>query len=612
MEETTQQYVIAHEEAHLKRRDHLWKPFGFLLLSIYWFNPFIWIAYIMLCRDIELACDEKVIKDMGPEDKKEYSKALLSCNISRRMIAACPLAFGEVGVKERVKSVLNYRKPSFWIVLVVLLAIVGVVVFFMTNPVSKQENGEEGAVEEGVVEESTAQNSVENTNGADSATNSYEAIMEKYVDTSQLEMQDAIGTADYTFDDRHFVCEDAARDELEYLIYNYYYFTAVGNYDKLFDLIGEDESFQTSVQNEKTNFEEGMYLSEIILHELATLTMEDMQNVSVQTKEYIAREIEENGLIEYAIVKVDLSWKYNAKWLYNGPQLSDGRYQRYYLVAKTKDAGAFRIYEVFWESFYPPEEPSGLSPTQVMDRILATIPPEEATALTTTADLPQGDRLYFLDATEDGQYVLYGFHSDEYRYTGLLINYKVNGEDNWNYLEDIDNWIGYEFPQITETEDGGLFLRYCYMGGSGVHMDKLYYFKAHETGTLERHELTYEDMMAQIKALVSFKLDEAKEEVQVYDKEDGKNELFALMPYTYAMNGQTPEIKGVYCYYEQTQFIFDPNMVIVGVGIYVEDSLMPVHIGQLAFRIQVEENEGSVNFRLYDVSTYNSAAVKEF
>ena len=108
-------YIIVHEKAHLKRKDHLWKPFGFLLLCIYWFNPLCWIAYILLCKDIELACDEKVIKKMSFRDRKQYSRVLLSCATQRRLVFACPLAFGEVGVKERVRSVLRYKKPAFWI-----------------------------------------------------------------------------------------------------------------------------------------------------------------------------------------------------------------------------------------------------------------------------------------------------------------------------------------------------------------------------------------------------------------------------------------------------------------------------------------------------------------
>ncbi len=131
--------IIAHENAHLKRRDHWWKPLGFLILSIHWFNPLVWLAYILLCRDIELACDEKVIRDLGKEESIAYSEALLSCSISRRTILVCPLAFGEVGVKERVKCVLNYKKPAFWIMVVAASASLVLAVCFLTDPKGPRE-----------------------------------------------------------------------------------------------------------------------------------------------------------------------------------------------------------------------------------------------------------------------------------------------------------------------------------------------------------------------------------------------------------------------------------------------------------------------------------------
>ena len=132
-----QQHVIAHEQAHLRRGDHLWKPLGFLLLTIHWFNPLMWLSYVLLCRDIELACDEKVIKELGFEQRADYMQALVSCSVSRRRIAACPLAFGEIGVKERVKSVMNYKKPTFWIILLVVIACIALVVCFLTDPVEE-------------------------------------------------------------------------------------------------------------------------------------------------------------------------------------------------------------------------------------------------------------------------------------------------------------------------------------------------------------------------------------------------------------------------------------------------------------------------------------------
>jgi antirepressor regulating drug resistance, predicted signal transduction N-terminal membrane component len=141
MSEQDMKYVIAHENTHLKRHDHWWKPLGFLLLTVYWFNPILWVAYVLLCRDIELACDEKVIQDMGTESKKPYSDALINCSVPRRMIAACPLAFGEVGVKGRVKSVLNYRKPAFWIIVAAIMASIVLAVCFLTDPAESREVG---------------------------------------------------------------------------------------------------------------------------------------------------------------------------------------------------------------------------------------------------------------------------------------------------------------------------------------------------------------------------------------------------------------------------------------------------------------------------------------
>ena len=135
MDSREMDYVIAHEQTHIRRRDHWWKPLGFLLLTIHWFNPLMWLSYILLCRDIELACDEKVIRGMGNAQRADYTQALVACSISRRSIAACPLAFGEVGVKERVKSVMHYKKPAFWIVLASVVICAVVAVCFLTDPV---------------------------------------------------------------------------------------------------------------------------------------------------------------------------------------------------------------------------------------------------------------------------------------------------------------------------------------------------------------------------------------------------------------------------------------------------------------------------------------------
>lgn len=134
LDEVQRQNVLSHERAHLARRDHWWKPLGFALLAVYWFNPLLWLAYALLCRDIELACDERVIRTMDESAVKTYSTVLLACSMPRKAVITCPLAFGEVGVKERVRNALHYKKPAFWVVAASVAVCIVVAVCFLTNP----------------------------------------------------------------------------------------------------------------------------------------------------------------------------------------------------------------------------------------------------------------------------------------------------------------------------------------------------------------------------------------------------------------------------------------------------------------------------------------------
>lgn len=156
-------YVIAHEKVHIVRRDYLIKPIAYLFLVIYWFHPLVFISYVLLCRDIELACDEKVIKELGIDCKKEYSQALLACSIGRKSIAACPVAFGEVGVKQRIKNVLRYRKPTFWMIILAGIVCIVVSVCFMTQ---KKEDG----ISDGEIAENTSENNISDQETSDNNT----------------------------------------------------------------------------------------------------------------------------------------------------------------------------------------------------------------------------------------------------------------------------------------------------------------------------------------------------------------------------------------------------------------------------------------------------------
>ena len=134
-------HVIAHEQAHIQRKDHWWKPTGFLILSIHWFNPVIWLAYTIFCRDIEMCCDEKVVKALLPEQRADYSTALLTSGTGRRRIAPCPLAFGETSIKERIKAVLRYKKPALWILIVAVVLCIAIALCFLTNPIKDTNLG---------------------------------------------------------------------------------------------------------------------------------------------------------------------------------------------------------------------------------------------------------------------------------------------------------------------------------------------------------------------------------------------------------------------------------------------------------------------------------------
>lgn len=130
-------YVIAHEKSHLCCKDHLWKPFAFCLLAMYWFDPLVWAAYWLACRDIEFACDERVIRTLKLPERKAYASALLACSDGRKRVLVCPVAFGETAVVQRIRSVLNYKRPSFWAILVAVILILALAIGFLTVPKSE-------------------------------------------------------------------------------------------------------------------------------------------------------------------------------------------------------------------------------------------------------------------------------------------------------------------------------------------------------------------------------------------------------------------------------------------------------------------------------------------
>lgn len=149
LDETQIENVIAHEHVHIMRRDYIWKLIGFLMLAVYWFNPLVWLAYAFLCRDIEFACDEQVISGMSTDEVKRYSETLLYCSTNMHFMYGCPLAFGEIAVKDRVKAALNYKKPLFWVILLVFVLLITAGIFFFTKPSGKKVEPENDKTQEG-------------------------------------------------------------------------------------------------------------------------------------------------------------------------------------------------------------------------------------------------------------------------------------------------------------------------------------------------------------------------------------------------------------------------------------------------------------------------------
>ncbi len=197
----TEKYVIAHERAHIKRKDNFVKPLGFLILSVYWFNPLVWAAYILLCRDIEYACDEKVINTLAPEARKEYALALLECATCHRRISACPIAFGETGVKERVKNTMNYKKPAFWIIIIGVIACITVAVLFLTTSSDGDESSLQASSETESVEisEEQSENSEVSEDTEESKPNAYTVEFENDLFCAGT-AEDYSGTPDYMAD----------------------------------------------------------------------------------------------------------------------------------------------------------------------------------------------------------------------------------------------------------------------------------------------------------------------------------------------------------------------------------------------------------------------------
>lgn len=589
MDASQMELVIAHEKAHLKRLDHVWKPFGYLLLAVYWFNPLSWMAYHFFCKDIELACDEHVIGSLPFGKRKDYCQALLACSTQHRVVMACPLAFGEVGLKERVKNVLQYKKPQLWSILAALLLCLLVGACFLTDP-----------------EKDTA-----NTQGQLTSYTIFPALL-AYEDMSYSEYQALNGAEMELYHADRFVGQLPGYD-VEIVM--------AGTYDE--ELAGyklTDESRLLRFQGK---------LSSLMDMDAERLSVEELTVKMAQSYGLgLAYDYQEGAGTAYYISEHSVAISFDSD--------ADGNNDALLEVSLDHEAadGVITQASYAWLSFpegqvkqanlnssttaFSMTDTSSASGTltlrQAMDRVLESTPLTDAIPIATVTDYPEGDQLYLLDQTADGRYALYGFHSEEYAYTGMLVNDKIDGVDHWNYLDDSDlySWLGYEHPQLVEAADHGLILTYCNGGGTGIHMERFFYLVSYETGSLDYFELTEETIAAQTEQLVEFRLDEKLQQIQMISTEKLLEEVLAVVSYEDFLDGEALTITDVHLNFGQITYWADPAYLIMGVGVTVEESVMPIYIGQLAFEIDSIQDGGGVTFKLHDAYFYDDEAIMDF
>lgn len=176
-------------------------------------------------------------------------------------------------------------------------------------------------------------------------------LISRYTDISALPALDLNLEPSLQFDDRTLIMEDSIENELEYLVYQSYYYEMSADFSSKKTLLGDSEYLQISIKNEEENFENGEYMTSVTIHALNTLTPEDLDFVADYAKEDLLEDINQYALTEYAIVQADLDWTYSQAWLDAGPQVGNGRYMRYFLLGKTEETPEFRWYELYWEGF---------------------------------------------------------------------------------------------------------------------------------------------------------------------------------------------------------------------------------------------------------------------
>lgn len=446
--EEQKESVIAHEKAHLKRLDYVWKPLGFCLLAVYWFNPLCWLAYILLSRDIELACDEKVIRTMNAKQIKAYSNALLSFSEPERVVLGCPLSFGEVGVKQRIKSILSYKKPAIGIIIVAIAAIAGTTIFFMTNPEKNL--------------------SVEGNKNAKKEKDIEKKIVEVSVPTIDVSANTGVdGSAIYYADDKRFI---------------------FGGYYGLFvyDVINDKIIRSIDLEPIGCNYTQGDNWCEIKVTEDGSLVF--MKPASY--KEMYVYSVDDNrmwmepyNLDEYILYKN----KYSDKSHGGGGTFEQDGSMRYYSLVNDTTIGELG-YTIDGKPVNHYIFKPSIETMNIVDAVVSKIGLENAYEWNNTADLSENtDALIKMVTDETGEYEIYGIMSEEYGAYGFLLNDIIDGEGNWNpeYIPWYYSGAPEEQPTLERDDRGRYVFKYVYAYDGGPKWAECFVDCGYDTGHMD-------------------------------------------------------------------------------------------------------------------------------
>ncbi|MBS7303008.1 MAG: hypothetical protein KIG50_02600 [Lachnospiraceae bacterium] len=642
-------YILSHEKAHLRRGDHFWKPFGFMLLAVYWFNPLCWFAYIMLCRDIEFACDEKATREMDRNDRADYCETLLSCSVNHHMIAACPIAFGETGVKDRVKNVLNYKKPAFWIIIAATIVCVVVAVCFLTNPKSDENQiieKMENQIVENSKDEISAYADLEepsedyskfikswaeafcNRDGKMIAGMSSDSVRDSFMERGLLIMEDDYCSFGYSspwpmWENIEYGCRIVKQNDTnlsaEILYYAWTSEPHVSVWKETVSLEKIDGEFVVS-QEELRNFDyidSGFEFDEaypVINKTPMDYTVNGMGEALASNSMLSSSTIYSDLQNPVKSAKILLNLLDNENKVKVEMMQDDSKADTRNLTIMFAEDGAERMISMvklddesgIWiPQDYGTDRKTDIS--DVMNRVLNEYNYEAVPWNNTIEWKETADVLVEMAADSTGRYKAYGIISQEYGSYGIVINDTLDGTDeniNYFYAPWVYTGTSSGEPQFKWVEDKLFFTYPIESEDDGIMQMLCYVDCGYETAHVEISRFLEPDIENQIAGLVILEKKDGK--VNCISKES--NHVFAILDCIGISDDSSVEIdlSGLF-------YILDASKLIVRVKEVDEAANTAVTIGYLAFDFDAEYNmeKGEAEFTISNPGTYSSGGIKE-